>query len=587
MYSWPYSLMQTAVFETLHKSVQDSWVARKQKYVFFGSFVFIIFWQFLPEYVFPMLSSLSFLCWVAPRNATANFIGAGIGGMGFLNLSLDWANISNISLNNPMIVPFWTTAVLTVAFVFNCWVLIPASKWGSLSMWSNETDTQLMSNRVFLGNGTRYPVTKLITPDLRFNETAYQELGPIYLGTQELWSMFFDYSSYIGALVWMGLFGYPQIRDTLKTIRARAAHKGKDTVNDFYSDRLNVIMRSYREVPLWWYVALFLASFITIITILACGFFFIPIWTFIVGLLTTGIMIVPLAWLYSFSAFQLPIGTFNELLYGLMIHATNGHRHPAGANAYGAIAGDIWYRAQYMLQDQKIGHYMHVPPRAIFLSQIFGEFIGVPINYGIIKWVLKTKRDYLLGIKKDPLNQWTGQMLSNYNTMGVQYVLIGPKRLFERAMYKPLPYGFLYGAFAPVVLYALHRAFPKSKLKFHLCKSPHSLPPQPPNQHSLLTTLFSSGNVTIFGAGMSNFYGNLSTGYISRFIVGYICMRYYFRHRFETWRRYNYLIAAALDAGFNIAMLLMFIIFSSGKVITMPNWWGNNEKSVERCFALE
>jgi len=240
-----------------------------------------------------------------------------------------------------------------------------------------------------------------------------------------------------------------------------------------------------------------------------------------------------------------------------------------------------------MLQDQKIGHYMHVPPRAIFLSQIFGEFIGVPINYGIIKWVLKTKRDYLLGIKKDPLNQWTGQTLSNYNTMGVQYVLIGPKRLFERAMYKPLPYGFLYGAFAPVVLYALHRAFPKSKLKFHLCKSPHSLPPQPPHQHSLLTTLFSSGNVTIFGAGMSNFYGNLSTGYISRFIVGYICMRYYFRHRFETWRRYNYLIAAALDAGFNIAMLLMFIIFSSGKVITMPNWWGNNEKSVERCFALE
>jgi len=155
-----------------------------------------------------------------------------------------------------------------------------------------------------------------------------------------------------------------------------------------------------------------------------------------------------------------------------MVNSISGHKHPAGASAYGSIAGDIWYRAQYMLQDQKIGHYMHVPPRAIFFSQIFGELIGVPINYGVIQWVLKSKGDYILGNKIDPLNQWTGQMLAGYNTMGVQYVLIGPKRLFSQAMFKPLPWAFLYGAAAPVVLYALHRAFPKSKLKFHLCTPP-------------------------------------------------------------------------------------------------------------------
>lgn len=301
----------------------------------------------------------------------------------------------------------------------------------------------------------------------------------------------------------------------------------------------------------------------TIITILACGFFFIPIWTFFVAIFSTGVMILPFSWLYSFSSFQVPIGSFNELLYGFMVHATSGHKHPAGATAYGSIAGDIWYRAQYMLQDQKIGHYMHVPPKAIFFSQIFGELIGVPINYGIIQWVLTAKRAYLLGEKTDPLNQWTGQSLSNYNTMGVQYVLIGPKRLFQQHMYKPLPYAFLYGALAPALIYALHRAFPKSKLKFHLW------------------------NVTIFGVGVSVFYGNLSTGYLSRLIVGYICMFYYYRRRFTTWKRYNYLVAAALDAGFNIAMLLMFIFFSSGKVVSMPHWWGNNEESVERCFALD
>lgn len=214
--------------------------------------------------------------------------------------------------------------------------------------------TLLLSNRSY-----RYPAAQLITPNLNFNETAYQELGPIYLGTQQLWSMFFDYSSYISALTWMSLFGYPQIRSIIKKLRERAARKGSDTVNDSYTDRLNVIMRNYKEVPLWWYIALFIVSFVTIITILACGYFFIPIWTFFIAIFTSGIMILPFSWLYSFSSFQVAIGTFNELLYGFMVHATAGHKHPAGATAYGSIAGDIWYRAQYMLQDQKIGHYMH------------------------------------------------------------------------------------------------------------------------------------------------------------------------------------------------------------------------------------
>lgn len=343
IYTWPYSLMQTAVFETMRKSGHDSRVARKQKIVFFSVFVFCIFWHFLPEYVFPFLSSLSFLCWVAPRNPVANFVGAGIGGMGFLNLSLDWSNISNQSLISPMVTPFWTTVVLTVAFVFNCWILLPAAKWGGLGEWNHK----LMSNRIFLANGTKYPAAKLIGPNFTFNETAYEHYGPVYMGTQQIWAMFFDYSSYISALTWMALFGWPKIRDTIGKLRERAKSRGTETINHFYTDRLNVLQRAYKEVPLWWYLALFVASFVTILTILAKGYFFIPVWTFFVALFTSGFMILPFSWLYSFSSFQVAIGSFNELLYGYMVHAVGGHKHPAGANAYGCIAGDIWYVSQF------------------------------------------------------------------------------------------------------------------------------------------------------------------------------------------------------------------------------------------------
>jgi hypothetical protein len=107
-----------------------------------------------------------------------------------------------------------------------------------------------------------------------------------------------------------------------------------------------------------------------------------------------------------------------------MVNAVSGYKNPAGASAYGSLAGDAWYRAQLMLQDQKIGHYMHIPQRAVFFSQIFGSFIGIPINYSVIRWVLNTKSEYLNGNLDDPTHQWTGQSLASSFALGVQYVII-------------------------------------------------------------------------------------------------------------------------------------------------------------------
>lgn len=376
IYAWPQALMQTSLFETYRKSDADSRSAKKQRTVFLAVLIFIILWEFLPEYAFPMLSSLSFLCWVAPRNKIANFLGAGIGGASFLNLTLDWSNISNGTFSNPMVAPFWTAVVIFAGYVFNCWILLPIAKWGNLGDWN----LQLMSNKLFLNNGTSYPTLELIAPGNTFNETAYEQYGPAFMGLQQRWAMFFDYASYTSAISWMLLFGWPALRATFGKVRARVKSRGATGVNSQYNDRLNVLQRAYKEVPFWWYIALFAASFITIITILAKGLFFIPIWTFIVALIFAFAIVIPMGWLYAISNFQVAIGTTNELLYGYMVHSITGHKHPAGASTYGSIAGDAWYRAQYMMQDQKIGHYMHIPPRAVFFSQIFGELIGVPVS---------------------------------------------------------------------------------------------------------------------------------------------------------------------------------------------------------------
>jgi OPT family oligopeptide transporter len=307
-YPWFQALCQTALFESQKKERSNPTpVSKKQMRIFFAVFFGVTMWQFLPEYVFPMTGSLAFLCWVAPRNPVANFIGSGFGGMGFLNLSLDWSTLS--TNGNLFLLPWWTQVIMFLAFVFNCWILLPAAKWGNLS----EFKPGLMSTSVLQGNGTKYPLTKLVTAEGTFNQAAYEEYGPLYLGAQMLWGIFFSYAAFLSAWVWAALFGYPSFKKAYQKFKNRNSEGNDKGINHQYNDQLNILMRSYKEVPLWWFGLLFACSFVSIVTMAAAGKIYIPVWTYFVALATGALVVTPLGWLYASSNYQLPIGTFNEV----------------------------------------------------------------------------------------------------------------------------------------------------------------------------------------------------------------------------------------------------------------------------------
>lgn len=534
-FPWPQTLMQTALLQSQDKA--DKKDNTKRMKVFFWCAGLLFLWQMLPEYFFPMTSSLAVLCWVAPTNPTLNFIGSGMGGMGFLNFTLDWANVTS----QVMLYPYWVQVVQFLAFICGAWILLPLAKWSSLFTYKHG----LMSNRLFTSDGHLYPTDKLITSSGEFNSTAYEIYGPVNLGAQRAWNMFFDYAAYVSGVVWVLLFGWSKIRSSINP-------------RSVFRDRLNKLHSAYPEVPLSWYGVLFGLSVLSLLFVARSGFIFMPFWTCVIALLMGSIIVTPLMWLYALSNFQLPIGTFNELFYGYLVQDAP-RSHPAGAAFFGCVAGNAWYRSQFHLELMKLGFYNHIPPRYVFMSQIFGELIGVPINYLSLRWVLASKWDYLVGNITDPLHQWTAQNVVTYHTNAIQYVILGPRRLFEN--YPLLPYGFLAGIIAPVLIFLLHRRFPRSVFKFHLW------------------------NTTVFLSTMSHFYGNLSTGYLSKFLGGTFTMFYAYRYMHNTWRKYNYVVAAALDTGFNLSVSVIFVLLSFG--LYAPTWFGNNPDSVERCFALE
>lgn len=75
-------------------------------------------WQFLPEYLFPFVAYLAPLCWFASKNHTANFLGSGKGGIGLLNITLDWSNITSTVITYPysVQVTVFTAFVITVSW---------------------------------------------------------------------------------------------------------------------------------------------------------------------------------------------------------------------------------------------------------------------------------------------------------------------------------------------------------------------------------------------------------------------------------------------------------------------------------------
>lgn len=530
-FPFPTALMQTALLQ-----LQSTHSGRRMK-VFFSVLLGVAVWQLFPQFIWPMTLLLAVLCWLAPHDSVLNFVGSGLGGMGFLNFSLDWATITS----QIMIYPYWVQVIQFIAFVIGAWVLVPLAKW--TSWWSHNGG--LMSNGLFTSKGVPYPTEKLLGDDLSLNQTAYAHYGPVYLGPQRAWNMFFDYAAYVSGALWVVLFGWDKIRAAVSRDNHRVA------------DRLNNLAAAYATVQSSWYLALFVLSGGTLVLIFVSGHMFMPLWGCFVALTMGALIVTPLAWLYALSNFQLAIGTFNELVYGYMIQRQE-KRHPVGALVFGLIAGDAWYRAQFHLDCMRLGFYNHLPPRGVFLAQLFGECIGIPINYVAVKWVILLKRAFLTGAKTDPLHQWTGQQIRASHTNAIQYVVLGPTRLF--ANYQWLPYGFAAGLVGPLAIYALHRRYPRAG--------------------------FNVWNTTVFFLSMLRFYGNILTGYLSKFIGGTVTMFWAQRYRHRVWKDYNYIVAAACDTGLNLAVLALFVAVSVFPQLRMPHWWGNNPDSIERCFAL-
>ncbi|KAI3842288.1 hypothetical protein MKW98_026078 [Papaver atlanticum] len=482
---WPSNLVQVNLFVALHEKEkrEKGRLTRTQFFliVLMSNFAYYIF----PGYLFPHLTSLSWVCWVFPKSVLAHQLGSGMSGIGLGAISLDW--LATAYLSSPLASPWFATANMAVGFGVILYIITPISYW--LNFY-NAKNFPIFSQGLFTSSGKDYDISSIINIDFQIDIPAYEKSGPLQLST--FFAMYYGvgFATLSATLVHVALFHGREILEETKS-----AFKEKKM------DIHTRLMSKYKQVPEWWFLCILLATAAT--TIFSCEYYKtqlqLPWWGV---LLTCGIAFF----------FTLPIG---------IITATTNQ-------TYGYIS---MTQALTFLQDFKLGHYMKIPPRTMFMAQVVGTVVAAFAYLGTAC-------------------PWTCPQDHVFYDASVIWGLIGPRRIFgDLGTYKAINWFFLAGAIAPVLVWLAHKAFPTKKWisLIHmpvLIGATASMPP----------------------ATAINFTSFITIGFLSGFVV--------YRYRQDWWRRHNYLLSGALDAGLAFMRVALYFLLNIHGISL--NWWGSN-----------
>ncbi|XP_047325143.1 oligopeptide transporter 4-like [Impatiens glandulifera] len=524
---WPSTLVQVSLFRALHEKDNNRMTRGK---FFMIALVCSFSWYIFPGYLFPTLSNLSLLCWAFSKNVTAQQLGSGMRGLGLGSFTLDWSVIASY-LGSPLVSPFSTIANVFVGYVILIYGAIPIAYWGT-NLYNART-FPLFSSHLFTYDGQSYDVNSIVNDQFKIDIPAYERQGQLHLSMFFALSYGVGFASVVATLTHVGLFNGKEIWG-----RFRKTYEKKMDIH-------TRLMKNYKDVPGWWFylvlvVAMVLALFLCIYMndqvqmpwwglILACGLalsFTLPI-----SVITATTNITP------------GLNVITEYLMGVILPG-----NPIANVCFKTYGYISMSQAVSFLNDFKLGHYMKIPPRSMFLVQLIGTVLAGTINIATAWWLLTTVENICQDNLLPANSPWTCPGDRVFYDASVIWGLVGPIRIFGKSgNYSALNWFFLGGILSPALFWMLHKLFPSQKWieKINLPVILGTVGIMPP-----ATTL--------------NFNSWIVVGAVFQFFV--------FRYRKKWWQKYNYVLSAALDAGLAfMGVLLYFTLSMEHKGL---DWWG-------------
>lgn len=415
--------------------------------------------------------------------------------------------------------------------------MIPIAYWG-LDLYGGRR-FPIFSASLFNSLGQEYNVSRIVDGEFELDEAAYAKIGRIHLSTLFALAYGFGFATIAATVAHVALFHGREIYQ-----RFRASTKEKEDVH-------TRLMRNYKDIPSWWF---YLLLAVTIAISLALCIFRrsevqLPWWGLLFAAALAFVLTLPIS-IITATTNQTPgLNILTEYIMGVILPG-----RPIANVCFKAYGYMSTTQAVAFLSDFKLGHYMKIPPRSMFLVQVIGTLVAGTINIGVAWWLL----DSVPNICHQSNDPWTCPNDRVFFDASVIWGLVGPKRVFgSLGEYPTLTWFFLGGLLGPCIIWLLHKAFPKQ---------------------SWIPLI----NLPVLLGSAAYMPPASSLNYTSWIIIGTIFNFFVFRYRKKWWMRYNYILSAALDAG--VAFMTVLLYFSLGTEDKNLHWWGSGPGfSHEHC----
>ncbi|KAI8050581.1 oligopeptide transporter [Syncephalis plumigaleata] len=524
---WPSTLVQVALYNTLHAAESATRNFTRQRF-FFTVLGFAFFYNFLPGLMAPVLSSMALLCWTLKDSAGAQVLGSGLRGMGLLNLSLDW---SYIGATNPLYTPWWAQLNFFLGVIASVWIVAP-------SLYFTKTlDAHLydpVSSTQYDEDANEYDIGRIIDEDYKVNSAKLEAYSGVRMAPYLVFVYFMSLATVTATLTHVFLY----YRQTIY----RQFVASRNEKEDIHSR----MMRAYPDVPISWFVGMFIVTLVAAIIVCEVYPIKVPWWALLVCIVISGLLILPMGIIQAVSNNRIGLNVLSELIGGYLIPG-----RPIANATFKCFGYMTMFQCLVFIEDMKLGHYMKIPPRKLFVVQLWGTIIGAFANYAMFEWILWKKGDVLSGKEVDLTGQWIPRNSQVFYSATIIWGAYGPGRMFgPDSPYRIVLWGFLVGLLLPIPFYLLHKRFPGGK--WHLINIP----------------IFAIGTqaVPLFPA---NFL-------MSSFIVAFIFQYFVYRRHHGWWKRYNYIFSAAMDAGTQLSTMFITLALSS---VIFPAWLGNGDNT--------
>jgi OPT family oligopeptide transporter len=262
----------------------------------------------------------------------------------------------------------------------------------------------------FDNTGHQYNLSAIVNNNA-FDQAKYEQYSPMFLPITYIVTYGTIFATYPAMLVhtslWYGKDIARQFRRSLKDER------------DIHSR----LMSKYPEVPHWWFLTLGIVSLIMCIIAIEVCHTDLPIWAFFLALVFALVFVLPLGILQAITNQSFSPVVLAEMFFGYVLPG-----RPLALMIFKIVAGYTGLQAITYSGDQKFGHYMKIPPRALLAAQVVASFIATVSSLAAQEWAMDNIPDICSPQQK---HLFTCPNINLFSTASIIWGGIGPKRIFS------------------------------------------------------------------------------------------------------------------------------------------------------------